>query len=59
MGMNWEAEKDMARDVEENPELYAALADEQESMDELEEQDREAYIAMGEVELDGDESVEK
>lgn len=27
MGMNWEAERDMARDVEENPELYAALAD--------------------------------
>ncbi len=27
MSMNWEAERDMARDVEENPELYAALAD--------------------------------
>lgn len=27
MGMNWEAEKDMARDVEENKELYKALAD--------------------------------
>lgn len=26
--MNWESERDMARDVEENPELYAALADE-------------------------------
>jgi len=26
--MNWEAERDMARDVEENPELYQALADE-------------------------------
>lgn len=25
--MNWESERDMARDVEENPELYAALAD--------------------------------
>ncbi len=28
MPMNWEAERDMARDVEENPELYQALADE-------------------------------
>lgn len=26
--MNWEAERRMARDVEENEELYAALADE-------------------------------
>ena len=28
--MNWESEKDMARDVEENEELYQALADEEE-----------------------------
>lgn len=27
MSMNWEAERRMARDVEENQELYAALAD--------------------------------
>lgn len=27
MAMNWEAERDMARDVEENEEMYAALAD--------------------------------
>ncbi len=27
MGMDWEAERDMARDVEENEELYEALAD--------------------------------
>jgi len=26
--MNWESEADMARDVEENRELYKALADE-------------------------------
>jgi len=26
MGVNWEAEKDMARDVEENKELYKAFA---------------------------------
>ena len=26
--MNWESEEDMSRDVEENEELYAALADE-------------------------------
>ena len=26
--MNWESEADMARDVEENKELYEALADE-------------------------------
>lgn len=26
--MNWESERDMKRDVEENPDLYAALADE-------------------------------
>lgn len=26
--MNWESERDMAKDVEENPDLYAALADE-------------------------------
>lgn len=26
--MNWESERDMAKDVEENYELYAALADE-------------------------------
>lgn len=26
--MNWESERDMAKDVEENHELYAALADE-------------------------------
>lgn len=25
--MNWESERRMAKDVEENPELYAALAD--------------------------------
>lgn len=25
--MNWESERDMAKDVEENHELYAALAD--------------------------------
>jgi hypothetical protein len=25
--MNWESEADMARDVQENPELYQALAD--------------------------------
>jgi len=24
--MNWDAERDMAQDVEENPELYEALA---------------------------------
>ena len=28
MGMNWEAERDMARDVEENKDLYEVLADE-------------------------------
>lgn len=28
MGMNWESERDMKRDVEENHDLYAALADE-------------------------------
>jgi hypothetical protein len=27
MGMNWEAEREMAKDVEENPEIYKALAD--------------------------------
>lgn len=27
MTMNWESERDMARDVEENKELYRALAD--------------------------------
>jgi hypothetical protein len=27
MAMNWEAERDMARDVEENEEMYEALAD--------------------------------
>lgn len=27
-GMNWESERDMAKDVEESHELYAALADE-------------------------------
>lgn len=26
--MDWESERDMAKDVEENHELYAALADE-------------------------------
>lgn len=31
MSMNWEAERRMARDVEENKELYAALADEPEA----------------------------
>jgi hypothetical protein len=30
MPMNWEAEKEMARDVEENGELYEALADDDE-----------------------------
>jgi len=25
--MNWDSERDMANDVEENPELYEALAD--------------------------------
>ncbi len=28
MGMNWESEREMRRDVEENRELYDALADE-------------------------------
>jgi hypothetical protein len=27
MSMNWEAERDMARDVEQNEDLYEALAD--------------------------------
>ena len=27
MAMNWEAEREMARDVEENAEMYEALAD--------------------------------
>ena len=27
MGMNWDAEHEMAEDVEENSELYEALAD--------------------------------
>lgn len=27
MGMNWDSEREMARDVEENKELYEALAD--------------------------------
>ncbi len=27
MPMNWDTERDMARDVEENKELYQALAD--------------------------------
>lgn len=27
MSMNWDTKRDMARDVEENPELYEALAD--------------------------------
>jgi len=27
MAMDWEAEQDMARDVEENKDLYEALAD--------------------------------
>lgn len=31
MGMNWDSERDMAQDVEENPELYAALADDSEA----------------------------
>ena len=31
--MNWESEKDMARDVEENKELYEALADADEDSD--------------------------
>ena len=29
MGMNWETEREMARDVEENSEIYAALADDE------------------------------
>jgi hypothetical protein len=33
MGMNWESERDMARDVEENHEMYAALADSDETVD--------------------------
>ena len=37
MGLNREAERDMKRDVEENPELYAALADGDED-DETEEE---------------------
>ena len=32
--MNWETERDMARDVEENKELYQALADQNENEDE-------------------------
>jgi hypothetical protein len=32
--MNWESEKDMARDVEENKELYKALADSNDESDE-------------------------
>ena len=31
--MNWESEKDMAQDVEENKELYEALADEESDPD--------------------------
>ena len=31
--MNWESEKDMARDVEENKKLYEALADEESDTD--------------------------
>lgn len=31
--MNWDSEKQMARDVEENKELYDALADDNESDD--------------------------
>jgi hypothetical protein len=27
MGVNWESERSMQKDVEEHPELYAALAD--------------------------------
>jgi len=34
MPMNWETERDMARDVEENEELYQALADQNENEDE-------------------------
>ncbi len=34
MSVNWEAEKQMAQDVEENHELYAALADEPEDDEE-------------------------
>ena len=33
MPMNWETERDMARDVEENEEMYQALADENEDED--------------------------
>lgn len=29
--MNWDSEEDMARDVEENEELYKALADDDDS----------------------------
>lgn len=32
--MNWKSERDMARDVEENEELYKALADEPEEENE-------------------------
>jgi hypothetical protein len=32
--MNWDSEKDMARDVEENEELYEALADGTDESDE-------------------------
>ena len=30
--MNWESEEEMAQDVEENKELYAALADDSEDV---------------------------
>ena len=39
--MNWEAQKDMDRDMEENPELYEALAAEPEEWDEEDEEDEE------------------
>ena len=32
--MNWDSEEDMARDVEENKELYEALADDSDESDE-------------------------
>jgi hypothetical protein len=32
--MNWESERDMARDVEENEELYRAFADDNDDEDE-------------------------
>lgn len=31
MGMSWQAERDMARDVDENKDIYEALADDSDS----------------------------